>query len=530
MARIAVPTQFTLDGYQFDGSSGIVTIPDNDAYSIVTTNYITVQCWINPDADEQQGGHGSLSTNEYVDFINKYEYSTTRGEWQFRLYNRTNLETDNRQNEISFYVFKPTGGQGASGDAKKTPTNIGHWIHLVGWVDLTDNLATGGVVRLYRNGVMTEQSLLTVYSIVPSNTTARLTIGAGPLSDSQVSYFKGKIADVRIWNRLLSQVEIKNLYNRNVGIADGLVGHWKFDEKSGTTAVDSSSTANDGVISGGVTFPSSTPIGRKNLHDVVSLKADDYVAKRFLLPNSNSQSLYLAKTSSQYASITNESQVGLNVGTSDFMVGGWFKFDDTNLIECLCGKYLGGSYAASAGATGWQFRFRGDAANKALDFAFRDGTTSITLSYILSMLATSKWVHLVWVIDRSDRAWFYVDGAEVYNSTITSVSGSLSNSGDFIVGTRLSKTQDYFNGRVKDLFFYDFGVNGLDIENQTRTIIRDIYFDSKYESSNLVSHWTFNNTPNDSVGINNLTLTGSPVYSDDVHLIARTPASGRSAV
>jgi len=55
--------------------------------------------------------------------------------------------------------------------------------------------------------------------------------------------FNGAIDEVRVYNRALSAAEIKMLYNRG-----GPVGHWKFDEGSGTTAYDSSGNENNGTL------------------------------------------------------------------------------------------------------------------------------------------------------------------------------------------------------------------------------------------------------------------------------------------
>jgi hypothetical protein len=55
-------------------------------------------------------------------------------------------------------------------------------------------------------------------------------------------YWNGALRDVRVYNRKLCPSEIAALY--------GLVGHWKFDETSGTTATDSSGVGNHGTYSG----------------------------------------------------------------------------------------------------------------------------------------------------------------------------------------------------------------------------------------------------------------------------------------
>ncbi len=52
-------------------------------------------------------------------------------------------------------------------------------------------------------------------------------------------YFGGKIDEARIWNRALTQGEIRANMNRELTAGTGLIGRWGFNEGSGTTANDS---------------------------------------------------------------------------------------------------------------------------------------------------------------------------------------------------------------------------------------------------------------------------------------------------
>ena len=59
-------------------------------------------------------------------------------------------------------------------------------------------------------------------------------------------YWNGALRDVRVYSRKLCPTEIAALY--------GLIGHWKLDETSGTTAADSSGIGNHGTYSGSPTL------------------------------------------------------------------------------------------------------------------------------------------------------------------------------------------------------------------------------------------------------------------------------------
>lgn len=61
----------------------------------------------------------------------------------------------------------------------------------------------------------------------------------------------GLIDDVRVYNQALTQEEIQEImYREGTSGEEGLVGYWKFNESSGSTAFDSSGYGNDGSIIG----------------------------------------------------------------------------------------------------------------------------------------------------------------------------------------------------------------------------------------------------------------------------------------
>jgi hypothetical protein len=63
------------------------------------------------------------------------------------------------------------------------------------------------------------------------------------------NYFEGKMAHLRVWSTIRSDVEIERYYNRTVdNRATGLLGYWKLDEGTGDTVYDSSSSSNNGAV------------------------------------------------------------------------------------------------------------------------------------------------------------------------------------------------------------------------------------------------------------------------------------------
>jgi hypothetical protein len=120
-------------------------------------------------------------------------------------------------------------------DKVQTPVGLisaDEWYHAAATYD-------GTTIRLYVNGQEkgSEKVLLN---------TAALTSTIGRL-DREGSYFDGIIDDVRIYNRALSDEQVKALYQSGA-VTEGLVGWWKLDEPEGTAAADSSGSGNKGTL------------------------------------------------------------------------------------------------------------------------------------------------------------------------------------------------------------------------------------------------------------------------------------------
>jgi len=74
------------------------------------------------------------------------------------------------------------------------------------------------------------------------------------ISHSNTQYsFSGDIDEVRVWDDIRSQSEIRNNKDRTVsGSSSNLIGYWRFDDSSGTSANDETANNNDLNISGAV--------------------------------------------------------------------------------------------------------------------------------------------------------------------------------------------------------------------------------------------------------------------------------------
>jgi hypothetical protein len=200
----------------FDGDIGsVLTVVDDAQYSQPYANALTVAAWICSLTLDNAQTTGTR--DQYVHFMEKAVDSTTEVEWAMRFYNKTN---PSRHSRLSFYTFKPVSPPGEGNGAYMeygvsandvTPVEVGSWLFLVGqaepWISKSDP-STG--CMLWKQGVRAVRSMADKYeryNVHPQH-------GSGPISigGTDSSGFKGSIAHVAIWNRLLSTAEITSIW------------------------------------------------------------------------------------------------------------------------------------------------------------------------------------------------------------------------------------------------------------------------------------------------------------------------------
>src|SRR6516164_341086 len=199
-----------------DGEIGsVLTVANDPQYSQPYANALSVAAWICPLALDNQFTLGS--TDQYVHYLEKAVDSSTEVEWAMRLYNRKN---PSRHSRLSFYTFKPVSppGQGNGSYMEygvstndTTPVELGGWLFLVGQAEpwISDSDPTTGCI-IWKQGVRaarTPADKYVHYGVHPKH-------GSGPISIGGTSScgFKGSLAHVAIWNRLLSPDEIASIW------------------------------------------------------------------------------------------------------------------------------------------------------------------------------------------------------------------------------------------------------------------------------------------------------------------------------
>lgn len=140
--------------------------------------------------------------------------------------------------------------QGTDMAVSAHPAQIGVWTHLAGVYE-----AQQGQLRLYVNGVRAGTAGRTA---VPWHASGPLRIGQTMWNGSPaVDFFNGTIDEVGIWDRALSDAEVRAA----VGRSNVQLGHWRLDDQTGGKAVNAVTGGAAGILTDGATFTESGAIG-----------------------------------------------------------------------------------------------------------------------------------------------------------------------------------------------------------------------------------------------------------------------------
>lgn len=204
----------------FDGTKeSLIKIPDDDCYSHIFRNSLTVACWICPHALTFRNTDGTAE--QYVHFIDKGKTFCTESEWAMRLF----CEGKTKSSRLCFYLFNneiphtPNLGAGAymeygGSTNDNTKVEIGKWLFVVGqgepWVSGTDKTTGAKFFKQGNEGVPTvgDKYNAAGWNIVPWNGDGGIAIGG---SIKKTAFF-GSIAHVAVWNRLLRNIEITDIW------------------------------------------------------------------------------------------------------------------------------------------------------------------------------------------------------------------------------------------------------------------------------------------------------------------------------
>ena len=228
---------------KYDGLGNYAEVANSPAFSL-SKEGLTVAVWMRPDALVFPKREGGQANEQYVHWLGKGQAGNQ--EWAFRMYSLK--PSGPRKNRISFYVFSPAGNRGC-GSYFQDPIATGQWIQVVGVAD-----AANKTTAIYKNGELRHSD--SYNSETPAPGLAPLRFGTRDF----VSFYKGAIGPVLIWNRPLVPGEVKALFATSVVPQNGLVAWFANDEGSGT-AIHDSIGGKVGKVQGAVWQNGSGPMG-----------------------------------------------------------------------------------------------------------------------------------------------------------------------------------------------------------------------------------------------------------------------------
>ncbi len=157
-----------------------------------------------------------------------------------------------------------TAGSGWENILATSTVNLNTWYHIAAVYDNINDF-----FRIYVNGIEeNEYTSFTVGYLVQNANDVR--IGTRLLTNP-VHFSNAIIDEVRIWSVARSETDIRTDMNKKLtGSETNLVGYWRLDDGSGTTADDLTSYSNDGTLTNMGTTPtnwvtSTAPIGDESI-------------------------------------------------------------------------------------------------------------------------------------------------------------------------------------------------------------------------------------------------------------------------
>jgi hypothetical protein len=184
----------------FDGVDDYVEIPHHESQlGSNLSDGFTISAWINP----RSGGEGGVGDSGRI--LDKSSSTTSLDGFSFRTVPVEGILTGLR--------FRINGGTLATSGTSNLPLNT--WQHVL----LT--VSSGQLANFYVNGVLSgnaNQDLEEPISAITTTNAMRI----GQRSEATDRTFDGRIADVKMWNRVLTTDEIAKVYGGSP-VTDGLI-------------------------------------------------------------------------------------------------------------------------------------------------------------------------------------------------------------------------------------------------------------------------------------------------------------------
>lgn len=231
----------------------------------------------------------------------------------------------------------------------------------------------------------------------------------------------------------------------------------------------------------------------------------------FSLPSRNiftPNSLALASASSQYASIPDASQTGLNI-TGDISVEAWVRWTS---LPSSANQMIIASKNGGSGNYGWYFSLYNSSGTMRLRLFYSSNGSNTDAIEVDFLPAPNIWYHVA-VTKTGTSVKFYVNGRQLGTTQTSSFSSINASTDIFSIGASKTTT----SGGVDS--FTNGYIDNVRIFNDVRTA-SEIQADAHattVSDANLKGEWRFDNNYVDTSGNNNtLSGSGSPTFSTNI--------------
>lgn len=377
-------------GYNFDGTNDYLDMGDDDAFSFGdgagNDSEFSWSAWINPDV---------VNVNKTI-----FSKAVLGGDYEFFFIIRGSsskiLVRLNSYDNTANYIER---------EGNTVLSTTGGWYHVTATYD---GSKTAAGIHIYMNGANDDGSTNIVGTY----------LGLGNSTDAfrvadwfSANKFAGSMDQVVIWNKIVTQAEVTEVFNSGTGLKYGyfdsglktnLVSLWELDETSGTNVVDSHGS-NDGTNTGTADI---------NQQGIVSNLEKGY--------SFNGSSDYIDSIS---LDITGYSAISINV---------WMKADETSSVyrpvSILHSSLDDIRIVLSSGV---------------LYYAIDDGT-----AYEASVAYTDTTsFHMATLTFDGSTILAYLDGSEVDSQGSVSFNFGTAD-GSTRIGGRAGTIASYFNGKI----------------------------------------------------------------------------------
>ena len=242
----------------------------------------------------------------------------------------------------------------------------------------------------------------------------------------------------------------------------------------------------------------------------------------------NTHSLDLELSSSQYASIADGSQTGLDLAT-DFTIEFWIKLEQLPSTATTHFDIISKDRSDATISHGYYALLR--ATDDKLVVLFYDSSDNVTNTLMDTAFVAGdvgNWVHIAAVVDISaPTITFYKNGSLSAGTAVSTAATTINNStAPFYIGARDSV------GGVSPNYFFDGLVDEVRVWNDIRTgteISNNYQKELVGNEAGLVGYWKLNNDYLDETSNNNdLTASGSPVFSASVPFVGTVDSTGNT--